>query len=175
MAALFVGTVPLLAHEIKIGVVDVESILLQFPEHKELEKKLKEEIGHLQEESDARWKEVADLYRDIENEKHALSETGVMARQEDLIRKETELGEFWNLAAEEIQSRTEAAAQKLSKRVEQGIKEFAIESGYDLLFDRSSGKLLYSSDQFDCTDAASRIVLQSSDKISQSETEADLR
>lgn len=147
------------AADVKVGVVDVEAILEQVPERAEVERQLSEKFAVLQKEVDARWAEVASLSKELEGMDSSLSAKGQADFQAELIQKETALSEYWNKTAEKIRAETESVSAALSRRVEEVVTAFAKGNGYDLVFDKKSGKLVYSSESFDQTDAVLKAVL----------------
>ena len=159
LLVLLVGLPSVKAADLNVGVVDIETILSELPERAALEEKLGKEFAALRAEVDTKWNEVAQLSKELEGSKKALSAKGQSELQGQLIEKETSLSEYWNQTAESIRARTEALSGELSERVEGALVRYAKGEGYDLLFDKKSGKLIYALEAFDCTDAAMRAVL----------------
>lgn len=151
-----------LATELKVGVVDVTAIIDSLPERQAVENDLSQRFDALRKEVDTRWQDVANLSKELESIDGALSEQGVTEHQEELIKRETALSEYWNATSEKIRAETSAASEKLSRRVEEAVERFARDNGFDLIFDRSSGKLVYSAERFDQTDNVLHAVLGAS-------------
>jgi len=147
---------------LEIAVVEIESIINQLPEKQELEAGLKDELHRLQEEVDKDWNAILAGSEDLADKQEGLSPEGIARRQNEMISKEAELGEYWNKTAEKIKRRTEEVAQGFSKKVEQQIAEFARQNSYDLVFDRASGKLIYAAGHLNQTQAVLDQILSES-------------
>ena len=145
--------------EIRIAVVSVETILEGLPERAAVEGQLSERFKALQSEVDAKWKEVAALSEAFQEDQAVLSQKAQAERQEEIIKKETELSEYWNAHADRVRSETESIPSELSRRVEDQIVSYARENAFTLIFEKSSGKLIYSVDDFDHTEEVMQAIL----------------
>lgn len=137
--------------ELRIAVVDLATVTEQMPEKKAVEATVQAEAEALDIDVQNRWKELGRLSQDIKSKEKALSAEALVERQEEIIRKEKELSEYWEKRSSEIRRSATDVSGAISKLIRSSVSDMAKRKGFDLVFDRESGRLLYANDRFDHT------------------------
>ena len=145
--------------EARIAVVDLSRLVEAAPGRSEAEAALQKQVAALEGEVLTRWVEVQKRSKEFEVASQAMSERGRAAQQEGVLKTEAELGAFWKTASEQIQALSEAASKELTRTVEEAVARFAESEGYDLVFDRSSGRLLYAAKAYGQTEGVLPFLL----------------
>lgn len=151
---LFAGVFPSISaagQELRIAVVDLVAVAEQMPEKKDVEVKVQAEVAALDREVQTRWKELGRLNQDFKTEEKMLNAKALAARQDDIIRKEKELSEYWERQSAEIQRSATDVTGAFSKLIRSSVADMARQKGFDLVFDKENGRLLYANDRFDHT------------------------
>ncbi len=132
-------------------VVNVEHLLSRLPEKQQTEISLRKEFDRIRKQVDKEFKDIERLNQEFDQKRAALSAQRAAEMQDDLIRKEKKLSEKWNQAAAQMKARTEEVAQQFSHQIERAILRYAKELSVDLVFEKTSGKLIYASPAMDRT------------------------
>ncbi|MGM0576265.1 MAG: OmpH family outer membrane protein [Myxococcota bacterium] len=143
-----------LAAETKIGVVDVEHVVMNSKRGQAAKQKLQRIFEKKQAELDARQKELMELKQRLESQstmwkeskkKEAMMEyqQGVMKLQEDFVAQQQEL------AKKEMEM-----MRPILGELEKVLKAIAKRDGYDIIMNRSQQGVIYARPAYDITDKA---------------------
>ena len=140
----------------KYGFVDTEYILNNIPSYSAAQEKLdKLSEGWEKEISDA-YAEVEKMYKDYQNDVVLLSRDAKVKREEAIIGKERQAKELQNSyfgVEGELYKQREELIQPIQDEIYKAVKELAIEGGYAVIFDTSSGmNMLYTNPKYDVSD-----------------------
>ena len=152
--AVFIGIFPTISadgQELRIAVVDLVSVAGQMPEKKDVEARVQTEVEALDREVQSRWKELERLNRDYRAAEEVSNAEALAARQNEIVRKEKELSEYWEKHAEAIKRSAVDVSDTFSKLIRSSVADMAKQKGFDLVFDKENGRLLYANDRFDHT------------------------
>ncbi|MBI3985953.1 MAG: OmpH family outer membrane protein [Lentisphaerae bacterium] len=150
--AIFTGAFSSAAgQELRIAVVDLAAVAEKMPEKKDVEARVQTDVEALDREVQSRWKELERLNRDFKTAEETSNAEALAARQKDIIRKEKELGEYWEKRSAEIKRSATDGTGAFSKLIRSSVADMAKQKGFDLVFDKENGRLLYASDRFDRT------------------------
>jgi len=152
--ALFAGvlpSIPAAGQELHIAVVDLAAVAEQMPEKKDVEAKVQAEVTALDREIQTRWKELGRLNQDFKSDEKTLNAKTLTDRQDEIIRKEKELSEYYEKRSSEIKRSATDVSGAFSKLIRSALADMANQKGFDLVFDKENGRLLYANDRFDRT------------------------
>lgn len=152
--ALFAGVFPSISaagQEPRIAVVDLAAVAEQMPEKKDVEAKVQAEVAALDREVQNRWKELGRLNQDFKSDEKTLNAKTLTDRQDEIIRKEKELSEYYEKRSSEIKRSATDVSGAFSKLIRSSVADMARQKGFDLVFDKENGRLLYANDRFDHT------------------------
>ena len=154
VTALF-GTGILFAGGIKIGYVNSDKIFQEYEEVQNAQKAFNEEQTQWQQEYQQKKSEIENLQNEYDNLPSIVTE---QRREEKLAlieKKKRELQQY----AEQIFGEGGTAAQREAEllqpiidKINQVIKEIAIEENYTIIFDTVSGNIVYGKPNLDITD-----------------------
>lgn len=137
--------------EPRIAVVDLAVAAENMPGKKDVEAHIQAQIEALNREIETRWKEVEKLNEEFDASRKALSAEGQAEYQAKIIHKEKDISEYWAKRSEEIRRSATDGAGAFSELIRLSISDMAGKKGFDLVFDKENGRLLYASDRFDHT------------------------
>lgn len=152
LCCVFVFSLPALAKDLKVGVVNVQEVMEQSEPGKTALEQLKTSFDEMKGELDKRKQDVVKLRQEIQKQSLVLS-------QEAQIDKETEykqkVREFQGLQ-QSYQKKMQIKEQKLTKpileKLQTVIDDFAKARGYDLILDKKNSGVIYQDDQVEVTD-----------------------
>ncbi len=153
----------------RIGYVDLDYILDQFPEYEEAQQKLNLKIKEWQTILDRKRSEIEKMKLDLNNEKALLTEDLIKDREEDIAiledeYKKTEDGFF--AADGDLFFYRKMLVKPLQDQVFNAVQEIGKARNYEIIFDKSSDiMMLYTNDKADLSD----VVLRSMNRISKNE------
>jgi outer membrane protein len=153
MSAVFLFQHNALAAEApKIGVLDIQRCINESEEGKRIYASLKKEIESMQQRYNKAQKELAELQKEIEKQSLMLSLDAKENKQKEYNKKSREL----NYLNEDLSDEAGKAEQYARFRVLQAldviIKNMVKQDNYDLIIEKSSSGVLFSSDAVDITD-----------------------
>ena len=137
--------------DLRIAVVDLATVTEQMPEKKNIEAKVQAQVAALDLDVQNRWKELGRLSQDLKSKEKALNAEALAERQQEIISKERELSEYWEKRSSEITRSATNVSGAISKLIQSSVSDMAKQKGFDLVFDKQNGRLLYASDRFDHT------------------------
>ena len=140
----------------KYGFVDTEYILNNIPSYASAQEQLdKLSEGWEKDVSDS-YAAVEKMYKDYQNDVVLLSRDAKAKREEEIINKEREAKELQNSffgVEGELYTKREELIQPIQDKIYNAVKELAVEGGYAVIFDTSSGmNMLYTNPKYDVSD-----------------------
>lgn len=141
----------------KFAYVDTEYILEQIPAYAEAKTQLDELSQSWQEEIDALYAEVEELYQKYQADRVLLSEEMRRKREDEIINKEKEVKElqqtYFGPEGDLYQKRQELI-KPLQDDMYNAIREFAEQGRYAIIFGITEGSVmvLYQDEQYDRSD-----------------------
>ncbi|GBD06242.1 hypothetical protein HRbin21_00026 [bacterium HR21] len=142
------------AGEIRVGVVDLETLVRQLPEAAQIDRQLSETAQRFR---DTLTQLRTELERRLDEyrKREALLTPEAKAKEEDALRQLQERylqyqEEKFGVTGELAQLR-EQLLQPLRQRVQEAIQQVAREENFHLVLDRSSPSVLFAEDRFDLT------------------------
>lgn len=141
----------------KIGYVDTEYILENIPEYKEAQAELDKLSIEWQKQLERRYAEIDKLYKNYQAEQILLTDEMKTKREDEIIKKEKEAKEYqkqkFGVDGELFKKRQELV-KPIQDKIYNAINEVASISGYDVIFDKSSGlTMLYANPKLNKSDA----------------------
>ena len=140
----------------KYGFVDTEYILNNIPSYAAAQEQLDNlSAGWEKEISDA-YAAVEQMYKEYQNDVVLLSREAKVKREEEIINREREAKELQNSyfgVEGELYKKREELIQPIQDQIYNAVKELAVEGGYAVIFDTSSGmNMLYTNPKYDVSD-----------------------
>lgn len=161
---IFIGIIALLAvfafynpnSDAKIGHVDTEYIFSKIPKYQEAQKQLNTLAEQYKAEVESKYKEVDSLYKIYQKEEMLLSSQMKKQKEDDIVKKENEAKELQKKYFGQdglMDKKRDELLKPIQDNVFNTIKTMAKEGGYDYIFDKSTGSLLYAKPTLDQSDA----------------------
>lgn len=137
----------------KYGHMNLGNLLEMLPDTKKANEELKVFADKLTAKDDSLTKLFQAAYAKLEEEYNAGTLTPVVAkqRQEELQKQQEYIQKFEEDAQKQVAAKREELLSPILKKVEENIKAVAKESGYLMIFDTSSGSMLFASETEDIT------------------------
>jgi outer membrane protein len=141
----------------KFAYVDAEYILNNIPAYKSAQDQVDKLSDTWQKEVEAMYADIEKMYKTYNSEKVLLTEEMKKKREEEIMNKEKEAKDlqkkYFGQDGALFKKRDELI-KPIQDEVYKAIKEMAVESGYSIIFDSSSGaSMLYTDPKFDKSDA----------------------
>ncbi len=140
----------------KYGFVDTEYILNNIPSYASAQEKLDNISEGWQTEISEAYASVEKMYKDYQNDEVLLSSEAKAQREEQIITREREardLQESFFGVEGELYKKREELIQPIQDEIYNAVKELAVEGGYAVIFDTSSGmNMLYTNPKYDVSD-----------------------
>jgi len=153
-AVLFLFAVNISA-QLKIAFVDSDTIMDQYPDAQDAQKKLDAFVTEWQDQLAKLDKEFKAKYDDYEKRKLIMSEQKRVDTERELVKMEDNIAKFRQEkfgANGELFKKQEEIMKPIQNKVFNVIQEVAKKEGYDFIFDRSGDVLfLYAKDEYDLT------------------------
>jgi outer membrane protein len=153
-AVLFLFAVNISA-QLKIAFVDSDTIMDQYPDAQDAQKKLDAFVAEWQDQLAKLDKEFKAKYDDYEKRKLIMSEQKRVDTERELVKMEDNIAKFRQEkfgANGELFKKQEEIMKPIQNKVFNVIQEVAKKEGYDFIFDRSGDVLfLYAKDEYDLT------------------------
>jgi outer membrane protein len=140
----------------KFAFVDTEYILGRIPTYKSALEQLDKISADYQKEVESMYTQVDQLYKNYQKEKVLLTEEQKTSKEDAIIGKEKEVKDlqkkYFGAEGAVFQKRQELV-KPIQDEVYKAVKEIAIEGGYAVIFDTSSGAgILYENPKFNLSD-----------------------
>lgn len=154
LIALFVGLVNMSAQ--KTGLVDMEFVMGKIPAYEKVGKQIEELSKKWQSEVSKQEQEAQALYQRYQAEAAGLSPAQKQQREDAIVAKEKEAYELKRKyfgPEGELMKRREELMKPIQSAVWQALKELAQASDLQIIFDRTSGKIVYADPAIDISAA----------------------
>jgi len=141
----------------RFAYVDTEYILEKIPEYNDAQKKLDGMAIVWNEEIEAKYNEVKQLYAKYQAEEFLLTDEMKKKRQDEIIAKEQVANELqkqrFGFEGDLFKKRQELI-QPIQEKVYNAIEKIAANLGYDFIFDKAAGgsTLLYTNSKYDLSE-----------------------
>lgn len=150
--ALFVlSASPLTAADMKIGVMNVQKVLVNSTSGKVAKEKFDQKMQDLQSKFKAEEEELVTMQKEIENKSSAWNEETKQVKVRDFQKKRRELQEKSEDARFELKTLQDKELAPILKALEGVVTTFGKENGYTLILDSKNGVIFFS-DAVDITD-----------------------
>lgn len=142
---IFSGLTSAQAQAPKYGHLNLGNLLESMPDTKTANEKLRVYADSLSLIDEKMTKEFQDEYRKLEQEYNAgmLTPVQVQQRQAELQKKQEAIEQFEQNAQQIVAQRREELLKPLVDKVEKAVRDVAKENNYLMIFDTSSGALLF--------------------------------
>ena len=155
LAALLLFT-SFAAQSQKFGYVDSEYVLKKIPAYNAAQEQLDKLSKQYQQDIEAKYKIIQDLYAKYQAEKVLLTEELRQKRETEIINKEKEVKELQksHFSPEgTLGKKREELMKPIQDKVFNAIKELATEGGYALIFDVANNpNVVYNNPRYDLSD-----------------------
>jgi outer membrane protein len=155
IALVFIGSVSTYAQ--KFAYIDTDYILNNIPSYKVAQDQIDKFSENWQKEVEALYADIDKMYKTYQSEKVLLTEEMKKKREEEILTKEKEAKELQKKYFGQDGSlfkKREELVKPIQDEIYKAVKEMAIEGGYSIIFDSSSGAtMLYTDPKFDKSDA----------------------
>ncbi len=140
----------------KYAFVDTEYILDRIPSYKAAQDQLDKLSEEWQNEVEAIYQEIEQMYKDYQSEKILLTEDMKTKKEEEIINKEKEVkdlqNDYFGRNGSLFKKRQELV-KPIQDEIYKVVKEIALEGNYAVIFDTSSGaNMLYTNPKYDKSD-----------------------
>ncbi|MBK6910101.1 MAG: OmpH family outer membrane protein [bacterium] len=146
---------PVLAKEMKLGYIDSEAILTQYPAYQEAQRKLQEEEQKYIAEAQGKEQTLSLMVDEIEQQSLMLSAEARAEREQKIIEKRRELEQYrqetWGEGGK-LYTKNIELSRPILERINQVIEKVSQQEGYDMVFDAAGGNIVYAQPQHDITE-----------------------
>jgi outer membrane protein len=149
--ALFVPALPASA-EFKLAVVDQRRALLSSVGGKAVEKTLTQLEEKKKSELEPRSGRCKKLQEDVEAQRYVLSDEAIQEKMIEFQSCQRDLERDFQSAKDEMAVQQRKQLAPLVKKLEEAVKEIGKSKGFDLVLDRSTPIILFSTDALDITE-----------------------
>jgi len=154
LIALFVFSFSISA-QLKIAYVDSDTILKEYPDAQDAQKKIDGFVAEWQEQLTKLDREFKAKYDDYEKRKLIMSEQKRVETEKELVRLEDNIAKFRQEkfgANGELFKKQEEIMKPIQNKIFNIIKEYSQKEGLDFVFDRSGDILfLFAKEEYDIT------------------------
>jgi outer membrane protein len=149
--ALVIPALPAFA-EFKLAVVDQRRALLSSEGGKAAESTLSQLEEKKKKELEPRSAKCKKLQEDVESQRFVLSDEAIQERMIEFQSCQRDLERDFQAAKDEITVQNRKLLAPLAKKLEDAVKQIGKDKGFDLVLDRSTPGVLYSTDTLDITE-----------------------
>lgn len=139
------------AADMKVGVMNVQQVLVNSVSGKAAKEKFDEKMKNLQAKFKAEEQELVDMQSEIEKKSSAWSEETKQLKVREFQKKRRELQEKSEDARFELKTLQDSELAPILKALEGVVAAYGNENGYTLILDSKSGVIFYS-EAVDITD-----------------------
>jgi len=136
----------------KVAILDMQRCLKESNEGKRISASLTKELDAMQQRYTKAQKELTDLQKEIDKQSLMLSSEAKESKQNEYDKKNRALTYLNQDLTEEAQTANTNAQQKILKELNVIIQSVAKQQTFDLVLEKSSSGILFSSDAVDITD-----------------------
>lgn len=149
IALFIVGTHPLYAAGIKVGVVNASLVLDQSPQKNQALARLEREFSSRSRALEERQTSIMDAQQRLNRDRAILSSDEIQAQERKLIADQRELNRLQDEFAEDLSIRRNEELRKLEEEVAQAIIDLAVRDSYDLVLYQG---VIFANESIDMTD-----------------------
>lgn len=134
----------------KFAYVDSQFILEHIPEYTQAQEQLENLSYQWQEEIEAAYQNIDQLYRAYQTDKVLLTDKMRQAREDDIIQKEKDVKELQQQrfgTDGDLYKKQEELIRPIQNQIFNAIQEYAKEGRYGVIFDKSSDLLMLYADE----------------------------
>ncbi|MEE9123560.1 MAG: OmpH family outer membrane protein [candidate division NC10 bacterium] len=153
LAVIFVGAnaTPLRAQEGKIGLFDLQRVIVQSKRGQEVLAKLQTEREAKQREIDAEEKKIRKMEADLEKQRSVLSALAVQEREKAIGNLARDLRRIVNDFNREFGERERGLRGQLLNEIAAVVRSYGKENGYLLIMEVRAGGVMYGNEAADVT------------------------
>ncbi|HTU03242.1 MAG TPA: OmpH family outer membrane protein [Candidatus Sulfotelmatobacter sp.] len=133
----------------KIGIVDLQQVLLQSQRGTAIKQKLDQERNGRRKDLEARQQEVVKMQADLEKQASVLSEQAKREKREAIERKGRELQRLAEDADRELGKKVRDAELDITREILQVVQEYGKDQGFTFIMERSNA--VYANESVDVT------------------------
>ncbi len=152
MFAAWILSTPAFAGNLKIGWVDVQTILNSTAEGKRLRKQLEEEFNKKKEKIEEQKKQLDKMEEELNRQRLVLSKEALQKKEMEFQMKRAELGKLIMKSQSDMQKRDKEFSERMLKKITQVVTKIGVEKNYDLILEKN-GSVLYSKKGMEITDS----------------------
>lgn len=138
--------------KIKIGVVDLQRILMESTAGKKAKKELNDFYEQKKKELNKKEEELKNLQKELERKMTVLDEKTKREKQIEFENKRLEFLQDAQESDKALKEKDAELTQSIIKDVQDIVDEVAEEEGYTFVFEKNEGGLLYYDKVYDITD-----------------------
>jgi outer membrane protein len=131
----------------KFGHIDVESVLLEMPEYKNIQTVLEAETGKLEEQFTTMREELGKLETDYQQNGAALTDAERQTKESELMTMQQKVQAFYTNAQQSLQQKNQELQMPVWDKLIKAIETVGSEGGFLYIFEVKSGLTLYQSAQ----------------------------
>ena len=136
----------------KIAFVDLRRALNETNEGKRAMKKLQDEKDKLQKKIDQKEKSILDMQEKIKEQQNILSQEALQKKAQDYYTAMQELQQSYAQFQQELAAKEMKATQDILAKMEEIMAQIGKSEGYTMIYDRSSGAVVWAPAHLDLTD-----------------------
>ena len=140
------------AKDVKIAFVDLRRALNETNEGKRAMKKLQKEKDKLQKKIDKKEKSIMALQEKLKEQQSILSQEALQKKAQDYYQQIQELQQSYAQFQQELAQKEMKATQDILVKMEKIVAEIGKKDGYTMIYDRSSGAVVWAPTHLDLTD-----------------------
>jgi outer membrane protein len=152
VAVLSAGSGGAEAAATRIGLVDVQKVLIRSVAGVAAREQLEREKATMQKDVDARRTEVEQLRQELEKKGLVLSTDARREKEDTLQRKVRDLRRLADDLEKELQRKEQALTQKILQEVSAVVERVGKEQGYLMILERRTGGVIYGDGEADVTE-----------------------
>lgn len=148
----FISLISFAANAQKFALLDMDYIMKNIPAYKIMNKQLEDQSGKWQKEIATMENQVADMYKKYQNDMVFLSAEQKKKQEELIVAKEKESYELKKKyfgPEGELFKKRETMMKPIQDEVWKVLKDLARKNGYQMIIDKSSGKIVYADPSID--------------------------
>jgi outer membrane protein len=140
------------AADFKLAVVDQRRAVMSSVSGKEAEKTLAQLQDKKKKELEPRGQRCKKMQEDLEGQRFVLSEDALQEKAIEFQSCQRDLERDFQAARDEIAVQERKLLAPIAKKLEEAVKSIGKDKGFDLVLDRSTPGVLYSTDALDITE-----------------------
>lgn len=144
---LMVSAATLTAQTPKFGHVDVESVLMEMPEYKNIQTVLEQETGKLEDQFTTMREELGKLETNYQQTAQSLTDTERQTKESELMAMQQKVQTFYSNAQQSLQQKNQELQMPVLEKLMKAIQTVGDEGEFLYIFEVKSGLTLYQSSQ----------------------------